>query len=322
MTITLLSSKSDDKAFFEGAAKLAGLPFVHVPNPEAACDALIADHSTILVFDAASKEAYQAFEKALSEKIGLFSEVVNANHIFAVCPGALHEAPYLIQSDVCGHFIERSFTEESKAIMGRLFSQALAERAFGLEKYFGPVAKTQILTVTKSSQKKAIVESLRDHLLKIGFKSRMAAVIATATDELIMNAIFDAPVDEMGKHIYAQTPRSTELALAGKNIVEVKIGFDGKVFGLSVSDQHGSLNKKKLLAQHLGKSYMVNEYETRTTTVGAGLGLATVYRNCGGMIFSCESGGRTEVTLFFNKTDSFKDFKDQFRFLSTFTYFP
>lgn len=37
--------------------------------------------------------------------------------------------------------------------------------------------------------------------------------------------------------------------------------------------------------------------------------------------FSCQETERTEAMLFFLKASTFKQFKDQFRFLSTFVYF-
>jgi hypothetical protein len=113
-----------------------------------------------------------------------------------------------------------------------------------VDKLMGKEVKTQTIKITKSVQKRPIVESLKNYVLKIGFKSRVAAVIATATDELIMNAIFDAPIDEVGKHIHAQTPRSTALDLDEKSVVELKIAFDMKMLGIGVTDLHGSVDKK------------------------------------------------------------------------------
>jgi hypothetical protein len=312
---------AEDFTFFQGAAKLAGLTVARVGSAAAICQELVKDPSSLLVVDASTPQQYSAFESNIAEKVGLFSAVVNPNNYFYVANAQFHELPFLPKSDIFGHFIPRTYQEENQAIVGRLFKMASVERAFGFENYFPEGTQTQSFKVTKSLQKRAIVESLKEQLLKLGFKARIATVIASATDEVIMNAIFDAPVDGAGKHIYAQTPRSASFDLVDKNVVEIKTVFDGTILGVSVRDQHGSLDKKKLLSQHLGKSYESHQYEARTATAGAGLGLAHVYRNCGGMIFVAESGMATEVHLFFKKSDSFKDFKDQFRFLSTFMYF-
>lgn len=321
MRVLLVSSEERDLEFFSAAAKAASLPFLKVASPEQACSELKSNPTALVIVDASTEALYGAFERCVDEKLGLFSESVNSNNFFFVATCEFQEAPYLVRSEIFGNFIHRSFTEIDIPLIGRLFATAASGQAFGVEKYVGPESKIQTIKITKSGQKKSIVESLKAQLFQIGFKTRMATIIATATDELIMNAIFDAPVDEAGKHIYSQTPRSAALDLVEKNEVEMKIAFDGALLGISMLDHHGSLNKKKLLGQHLGKSYASDEYKTVQTSAGAGLGLANVYRNCGGIIFSCENSECTEVNLFYRKLESFKDFKDQFRFLSTFMYF-
>lgn len=321
MRVLLLSAVPQDKVFFEAAAKYANMAFEVIPSADAAAAGIQKDATSIVVVDSSTPEQFKAFEKVIADKIGLFSALFNPNNLYFVASSSFHDAPYLAQSEIFGHFVQRSYTQDNILAMTRLFQSSVSDRALKLEAFMGKEVKTQTIKITKSVQKRPIVESLKNYVLKIGFKSRVAAQIATATDELIMNAIFDAPVDEIGKHVYAQTPRNTALDLDERNVVELKIAFDMKTLGISVTDLHGSVDKKKLLSQHLGRSYENKEYEMKTVVAGAGLGLAHVYRNSGGMIISCEAGIKTEVNLLFKKTDSFRDFKDQFRFLSTFMYF-
>lgn len=321
MQVFLLSSVPEDRVFFEAAAKIANAPFSVIANADQAVAGLQKDPQTVIVVDSSTLEQFKSFEKVIAEKVGLFSALLNPNSLFFVASQNFHDVTYFAQSDIFGHFVQRTYSQENVFVMARLFESTWSERALPLEKFMAKDVKTQVIKITKSVQKRPIVESLKNYVLKIGFKSRVAAVIATATDELIMNAIFDAPVDELGRHVYSQTPRSTALELDAKSVVELKIAFDTKMLGISVSDPHGSVDKKKLLSQHLGRSYESKEYEMKTVVAGAGLGLAHVYRNSGGMIISCDQSNRTEVNLLFKKTDSFRDFKDQFRFLSTFMYF-
>jgi anti-sigma regulatory factor (Ser/Thr protein kinase) len=72
-----------------------------------------------------------------------------------------------------------------------------------------PGSKIQLVKITNSNQKNDAVDAIRGLLVSAKFQNRMATVIASAVDELLMNACFDAPIDEMGKHIYSLTPRST-----------------------------------------------------------------------------------------------------------------
>lgn len=321
MRALLVSSNSDDKTFFTAVAQAVSMPLHDVASADKACDELLKDPSALVIVDISTAEQYQAFEKAVSDKIGMFSATLVPNNILYVASMPLHECSFLRQTEIFGHFVQRSFSEIDRTLISRIFAMATKERAFGVENYFAADARGQTISITKTIQKKVIIESLKNHLIKIGFKARMATVVANATDELIMNAIFDAPIDELGRRIHEKTSRNAVFDLEGKNVVELKIVFDGKVLGISVVDNHGSLDRKKLVAQHLGRSYSTTEYQTKTSIANAGLGLSQVFRSCGGLVFACDTGNRTEVTLFYRKTVSFKEFKDQFRFLSTFVYF-
>ena len=171
-----------------------------------------------------------------------------------------------------------------------------------------------------SSQKQEAVEAIRTYLEAAKFNSRMATSIANAVDEILMNSIFDAPIDELGKPMYAQTPRSTVFELKGRQEVEMKVGFDGSYVAVTAVDHFGSLDKVKLM-KHIAKIYTDEEYKVKTSVAGAGLGLATVFQSGGSFFFVSESRTRTEVTVFFKRTESYRDFKDQFRFISTQFYF-
>jgi hypothetical protein len=69
------------------------------------------------------------------------------------------------------------------------------------------------------------------------------------------------------------------------------------------------------------KVYTEAEYKIKQSQAGAGLGIATVYRTGGSFMFVSESRERTEVTVFFRKCDSYREFREQFRFFSTQFYF-
>jgi hypothetical protein len=72
---------------------------------------------------------------------------------------------------------------------------------------------------------------------------------------------------------------------------------------------------------HISKVYTNEEYKVRSTVAGAGIGLATVFQSGGSFFFSSDNHVQTEVTVFFRRTDSYRDFKDQFKFLATQFYF-
>lgn len=293
---------------------------VHLPDDGVG---LILENDIPVIFvDASDEKLYTAFESSVQEKVGLFSDRINANAIHFLTSHGLEESQYLVQSPLFGHFLMRNYgdVKEAGQHYGRVVRSTLSDRAFGLSHLLSPKAKIQTIKLSLSSQKLEAVEAVKSYLLAAKFQNRMASIIANAVDELLMNAMFDAPCDDIGKPTLSATPRTTVLRLEGKSEIEAHVGYDGNYVAISAIDHFGSIDKAKLLS-HIRKSYTSEEYKVRTSVAGAGIGLATVFRSGGSFFFVSESKVRTEVTVFFKRADSFRDFKDQFRFISTQFYF-
>ncbi|MCM2322619.1 MAG: hypothetical protein NDJ90_05105 [Oligoflexia bacterium] len=320
--LLLISARPEDEAFAAEVAAVAALTCRVARSPEEGAEIIASDSPRVILADASDEECYSDLEAAIQEKVGLFSDKIDANAIHFITSQNLEKVPYLIQSPLFGHFIFRNYgnPKEAGAQYGRLVLATIQERAFGLEKLLQENAKIQTVKLQSTVQKQGAVEAIKNYLLAAKFQSRMASVIANAVDEILMNAMFDAPVDDIGRPLFASVSRSTAMKLEGRHAVEISVGFDGRYVGLTAVDSFGSLDKAKLLS-HISKVYTEEEYKVKTSVAGAGIGLATVFRSGGSFFFSSESRHRTEVTVFFKRTDSFREFKDQFRFISTQFYF-
>lgn len=320
--LLLISELPEDLEFATEVAVTAGLTLITAKDAEEGAKIIASDEPSVIFADTSSEEQYQKLESAIQSSVGLFSDKINANAIHFLSSAPLANVPYLIRSPLFGHFVIRHYGEGKLAgeHYGRIVKATLSDHAFGLKSLLKPEAKIQIVKLGKTSQKQEAVEAVRNYLMAAKFQSRMATVVANAVDELLMNAMFDAPVDELGRQVLASTSRATVFDLKGKAEVELQVGFDGTYVGLTAVDQFGSLDKNKLLS-HISKIYTDEEYKVRNAVAGAGIGLATVFRSGGSFFFVSESRNRTEVTVFFRKLDSFRDFKDQFKFISTQFYF-
>jgi hypothetical protein len=321
-SLLLISSRPEDQVFAAEIAIATGLSLKHVQDFKEGALLISRDEAQVILVDIPGEKEYEVFETAIQETVGLFSDKINSNAIHYLSSEELEKVQYLIQSPLFGHFIMRNLSnpKESGQHYGRIVRATLQEKAFGLSHLLKPGTKVQVIKLSLSSQKSNAVEAIKVYLLAAKFQSRMATVISNAVDELLMNSIFDAPVDDIGKSVLGATPRSTLLKLEGRNAVELHIGFDGQYVAISAIDFFGSLDKLKLLS-HISKIYVKDEYKVRTSTAGAGIGLATVFRSGGSFFFVSESRVQTEVTVFFRKTDNFREFKDQFKFISTQFYF-
>lgn len=228
----------------------------------------------------------------------------------------------LVDYDDIGHVILANFSKEQPPdVTGRRYAHfvnaSLRKKFEGLSSILPAGAEIISKVITESLQKRFVVEALNTQLTKRKWNPKMAAMVANALDEMIMNAVFDAPVDQQGRQIYQTTPRSANLQLDNRAKVETQIAIQDDFCAVSVTDQHGSIVRKSLL-RHVSQGFAESQNIVRPDHLqGAGLGLALVIKSGGSLAFSCQPGQRTEVVAIFGRTASFAQFKNQFQFIST-----
>ncbi len=324
-TLILVSNRPDDLVFARKVAEIAEVEFVQSVDLMEITN-LIKERDVSAIFvDFVNQEGFRTFESAIHDQVGLFSDRVNANRFHYLSDLDIDERKFLFNSPLFGNFILRKFTGPDKAAKagaryGYVVKATCGERAFGLKNLFHPKSQIQTIQMKRSSQKQQVVEALRAYLIKAKYPTRMANTIANAVDELIMNSIFAAPTDTTGRRVYDQTSRDADIPLEGKASIEVSIAFDGVQVGICTTDQYGSIDKEKVL-RHLSTVYKDEQYKMKMSVAGAGIGLATTFRNGGSLLFLSEKNSRTEVCVIFERLDNIREFKDQFRYiLSQFYY--
>jgi len=323
-SLLLISTQNKDLELAKEIANSTQLKFYHTPSAQEGAQLLSQSDQLMLIFiDVSTQELYEQFETAFQEHVGLFSDKLDANRTHFLSDEPLSAAKYLIQSPIFGNFVMRNYRspQEGAAHYSPIVKATLEERAFGLEKLMSPGCKVQTVQLIASRQKKSTLDAIKNYLSAAKFQNRIAASIANAVDEILVNSIFTAPVDHTGRATHINTPRNTPIQLQDKSAVEIQIGYDGKYVGIQIVDHWGSLNKMKLL-NHLSKIYNQEEYKLKAGAAGTGIGLSRILQSSGGgLYFASESGARTEVTLFFENSANFLEFKNQFRFISTQFYF-
>jgi hypothetical protein len=126
------------------------------------------------------------------------------------------------------------------------------------------------------------------------------AAIEQSVDELLVNALYDAPVDERGKRMFAGISVQTRATLRVSQDVELAYGCDGKQFALSVRDAFGSLERATVL-KFLGRGFHAEQKVDRKQG-GAGLGLYLLLHNASTVAFRVTPGRSTEVSCTFDLT--------------------
>lgn len=131
-----------------------------------------------------------------------------------------------------------------------------------------------------------------------GASAAERARVEQCIDEMMMNALYDAPVDADGKHIFDGVPTRQRIKLRTDQAVTVTYGFERRRFAICVRDTFGSL-RRETVVRHLHKALHAANVVDRKAG-GAGLGLYLVATAATAVVFDVVPGVSTEVACAFD----------------------
>ncbi len=201
--------------------------------------------------------------------------------------------------------------QSSDRIAGMMFAEnfdsrqlsAMATRAimgdiFGLEKVisWGTLVHSQL--VGDYQEKSLCISQISSFAELMGVRRKYREAIEQCVDEMLMNALYDAPVDEQGKQIFSEIPTRTRISLRVEQKVVVQYACDGKQFSVSVRDAFGTLERNTVL-RYLHKCLHAEQQIDRKAG-GAGLGLYLMVNSASTVYFNVLPGVATEATCVFD----------------------
>lgn len=205
--------------------------------------------------------------------------------------------------DFANNFIMRNMeykTQNIKSILtGTL--KLTKPQFLGMEKYLSVGCQMNLLELTKSAQRSDTIDLVKNELTKWGIRSARASSIATVLEEMLMNALIDAPTDRTtGAPLFNHLSRSQVFDLPQNDKIEVKYGFDGLTLGISITDPYGSLKKSTLL-HYLESNFRGESGHTEGSGKGgAGRGLHQIICGADQTIFNVIPNKTTEVIALWN----------------------
>lgn len=164
---------------------------------------------------------------------------------------------------------------------------------FGLAGLIGATPGLLSRDLVASHDRDGLIDELEAHLTVNGVRPRMARLACDAVEELVTNAIYDAPTDERGERIYVATDRRESIILAESARPRLDVAVVGTRVVALMSDPHGSLDVltvRRYLAQGL-------RGDVSDKPGGAGLGLARIYGLVDRLVVQIEPRRRTEIAF-------------------------
>lgn len=136
---------------------------------------------------------------------------------------------------------------------------------------------------------------------RLGLGGRVGDRLVEAVHELVMNAMYDAPVDGWGQPRYAQNRRA-DLELEEAEIPTLRVGYDGVTLAIEAADPFGRLRDDEVLDGILrgARNQVSDATLLDTRNGGAGLGLWRLHSTSMALLVEVRPLESTRVLWFFD----------------------
>ncbi len=151
------------------------------------------------------------------------------------------------------------------------------------------------LDVRTTADRDAAVAQIQTFVGALQVPKRVAEMFGELGHELLMNAMYDAPVDMSGRPKYA-SDRKADVRLSDTERPAVRLASDGSRLVLQVRDPFGRLERRHVF-DGLARGLAGGEQDR--SHGGAGLGMMVCHNASSAMFFDVARGRHTEVTALF-----------------------
>jgi hypothetical protein len=206
------------------------------------------------------------------------------------------------------HVVANIDSEWTTSDLAITLQKIIRSDLFGIEKYLTPLADIQTRIIKGSSDRDPANKAVSDWAEASGLGKNMSRLASGICEELLMNAIYDAPVAG-GRTHYEEMERRDKRDLAEDEWATLQYGCDGRVFAISIKDPFGAFARQRWFS-YLRKVLKRNDTEQLIDTKkgGAGLGLFKMLYSSHGVVCNVEPGKATEVIVLIGVNIPMRDF--------------
>ncbi len=322
--LILISTRPADHELATSIARAASLSLAVVQEADQLIKHLYTGQESVVLWDIDNPETLEPGHSIAPEAVyPLLSGGLSPQRTFLLADQGLNHQPELTQKSpslkhrTWQHTLMRKIPALCAVQYGRILSFAFDPRPQGLAPFFSPQTRIQKISLTRSEQRKAAADAMESFLSKLGLENRIASRAAQATDELLMNAIFDAAVDASGNRTRNLLDRKARFDFPPSEPVTIEAAEDESWVGLCATDRFGSVSIDSLF-KYLGQNFHDLDYTPRKSGPGAGLGIYGIVESGFSLMHAFLPGKRTDSYVFIPKVKRYKDFRLNFHFTACF----
>ncbi|MBA3461110.1 MAG: hypothetical protein H0T46_14190 [Deltaproteobacteria bacterium] len=218
-------------------------------------------------------------------------------HVTIVTPKAtLSDLTAYLHDDRVNHVIVGDELDHGVFVTAQ---KLLTGDIFGIEKYLPAGTPVQYARIRDFHGRGQTIDTVLAYAEQNKMRRQVRTAIGAVCEELLMNALYDAPVDANGKPIFADIDPHDRKDMGSPRPVSIRYAATEGGFAIAVRDRFGRLAKNTILAYIEKCINSPNQIDRKT--YGAGLGLYLVANAAASYVVNVAYGIATEVVCTFDR---------------------
>ncbi len=253
-----------------------------------------------IVTNEPSEELFEAARKASNQ---IVTVLVTDMPIQEYCEALGHNDLLLLD-----HVVANFDSDWSASDLAITLQKIIRGDIFGIEKYLSPGSNIQTKTIKGSADRDPTNKEVQEWVENCGLGKNISRLAYGICEELLMNAIYDAPVAG-GRAHYEAMDRHLPRELSPEDWSTLRFGVDDRLFAISITDPFGAFLRERWFT-YLRKALKRNDSESLIDTKkgGAGLGLFKMLYSSHGVVCNVSPGKATEVIILISFQHQIRDF--------------
>jgi hypothetical protein len=179
---------------------------------------------------------------------------------------------------------------------------------FGLQKYLLWGVEPYCVSISDSQDKPKYIREVASYADSLGCNDRTVEMVETIVDELVTNAIYNAPRNDDGSPKYAKLSRRERIVLEPHECGELQFACDGEYIAIALIDPFGALTQDTVVT-YLNRCLVKGPQQFSDNSGGAGIGLFRVFQSLSKFIVNIDPGNKTEVISLIDLRMSMRRFR-------------
>jgi hypothetical protein len=228
---------------------------------------------------------------------GLIMRLRERAHVTIVTPKAsLMDLTAYLRDDRVNHVVVGEELDHGVFVTAQ---KLLTGDIFGVEKYLPEGTPVHYARLRDFEGRGKAIDTILDFANESKMRRQVRTAIGQVCEELLMNALYDAPVDADGKQVFATLDPHDRTHTRSPRPVSIRYAATEDLFAVAVRDRFGRLAKNTILA-YIEKC-ISSPVQIDRKTYGAGLGLYLVANAAASYIVNVAYGIATEVVCTFDR---------------------